>query len=106
MPCKASVTTDFIRDGVESVSPTGVYGSHGGSGDRQTPVLVELLRQVSPLCSEEPEDILPLFVRLGEIYDLPLCDDRVFITRILPLASGSLLKFWGIACVGKVVGRL
>jgi hypothetical protein len=54
-----------------------------------------LLRQVSPLLPEQPEDILRLFVRLGEIHDLGLVPDRIFITRILPLVSGSLLQFLG-----------
>ena len=69
--------------------------SHGGGGDSQTQVLVELLRQVSPLSSEELEAILWLSVRLEEVHDLGLADDRVFVTRILPLVSGSLLTFLG-----------
>ena len=67
------------------------HSSEGG----QASVLVELLRQVIPLSSEEPEEILLLFVRLGEVYDLGLADDRQFVTRVLPLVSGSLLKFLG-----------
>jgi hypothetical protein len=82
-------------NGASSVSPIGLYVSHGGSADGQTMVLVELLHQVSPLCTEEPEDILRLFVRLGEVYDLGLVDDRAFIIRIMPLVFGSLLKFLG-----------
>jgi hypothetical protein len=56
---------------------------------------MELLRQVSPLRSEKPEDIMCLFVRLGEIYDLGIVEDRVFMLRIMPLVFGSLLKFLG-----------
>ena len=67
----------------------------------QTPVLVELLRQVAPLSSEEPEEILWLFVRLGEIYVLRLVHYRQFITRILPLVFGSLLKFLGSCLRGE-----
>jgi hypothetical protein len=55
-------------------------------------VLGDLLRQFSPLRTAEPEDILRLFVRLGEVYDLGLADDRAFIIRIMPLVFGSLLK--------------
>jgi hypothetical protein len=38
---------------------------------------------------------LTLFVRLDELFDLGLVDDRGFITRILPLVTGSLLRFMG-----------
>jgi hypothetical protein len=58
------------------------------------------LKQVKPLSSEQPEDILLLSVTLGEIHALGLADDRVFITRFLPLVLGSLLQFLG-ACLGK-----
>jgi len=47
------------------------------------------------LSSEEPEEILRLFVRLGEVYELGLVDDRQFVTRNLPLISGSVMKFLG-----------
>ena len=40
-----------------------IYTAHGGGGDGQTVVLVELLRQISPLRSEEPVEITRLFVR-------------------------------------------
>ena len=46
---------------------------------------------MAPLSSEEPEEILRLFVLVGEIYDLGITDDREFITRVLPLVSGSPL---------------
>jgi len=54
---------------------------------------LELLRAVPPLCSEEPELIMGLFIRLDAVHDLGLVDDRTFIIKILPLMSGSLLKF-------------
>ena len=56
---------------------------------------LELLRAVPPLCSEEPELIMGLFIRLDAVHDLGLVDDRTFIIKILPLMSGSLLKFLG-----------
>jgi hypothetical protein len=89
---QASVPTDLVHKGVESAPPTHIVdlGSHGRGDSSQTPVLVELLHQVAPLSSEEPEDMLWLFVRLGEIQALGLVDDRMFITRVLPLVSGSL----------------
>jgi hypothetical protein len=67
----------------------------GGSGGSQVVVLVELLRQIPPLKSEEPEAIMALFVWLDETYELGLVDDRTFITRILLLLVGSLLAFVG-----------
>jgi hypothetical protein len=66
-----------------------------GVGEGQVGVLVELLRQLSPLESEEPEAIMRLFVRLHETYELGLVEDRVFIVKSLPLFSGSVLGFVG-----------
>ena len=91
---QASVPTDLVHNVMEPVPHKFGDSSHGGGGDSQTQVLVELLRQVSPLSSEEPEAILRLLVRLEEVHDLGLVDDRVFVTRILPLVSGSLLTFF------------
>ena len=53
--------------------------------------MLDLLKQVSPLSSEEPEDIL-IFVRLGEIHSLDLVEDRCFITRIFLLVPRGLLQ--------------
>jgi hypothetical protein len=44
-------------------------------------ILVELLRQLPPLRSEETEAIMDLFVRLDEICELGLVEGRVFIMR-------------------------
>ena len=63
-------------------------------------MLTGLLRQVTPLLSEQPEDILRLFIRLGEMHALGLTDDRVFIMQLLPLTLGGLLQFVG-ACLCK-----
>ena len=67
--------------------------SNGGE-DRidQTPVLLELLKQVSHLSSEEPEDILNFFVRLREIHNLYLVGDECFITRIFPLVPRGVFQ--------------
>jgi len=92
---QASVPTDLESNGAESVPPIGMYSSPGGSGDGPVLVLMELLRRVSPLRSEKPEDIMCLFVRLGEIYGLGIVEDRVFML-IMPLVSCSLLKFLGV----------
>jgi hypothetical protein len=92
---QASVQNSDIDNTMESVSPPVGLDSHGSAEGCQTPVVVELLRQVSPLRSEEPEAILTLFTRLDEIFELGLVKDRVFITRILPLVTGSLMRFVG-----------
>jgi hypothetical protein len=70
-------------------------GSLSSGGEGQIPVLVELLRPIPHLSSEEPEAIMRLFIRLDEVHGLGLVEDRVFITRILSLVSGSLLTFLG-----------
>jgi hypothetical protein len=48
------------------------------------------------LSTEEPEAILWLVSRLDEIFSLQLIDDRGFIVRVLPLVSGSVLRFFGV----------
>jgi len=92
---QTSVPTDLVSNGAEVVSLTVVCSSHSGGWDGQTVVLVELFRQISPLRSEDPKVILRLFVRLDEIYYLEFVGNGVFITRIMPLVFGSLLKFLG-----------
>lgn len=61
-------------------------------------MFVDLLKQTKLLSSEQPEEISRFFVRFAEIHALALADDRVFITRILPLVPGGLLQFLG-ACL-------
>jgi hypothetical protein len=51
------VPTDLVPNVVEPAPPNSVSCSHVGCNDGQTPVLVELLRQVSPLSSEASEVI-------------------------------------------------
>jgi hypothetical protein len=92
---QASVPTDLVPNVVDPAPPNSVSCSHGGCTDSQTPVLVELLRQVSPLSSEDPEAILNFFVWVEEIHDLGLVDDRTFVPTILPLVLGGLLRFLG-----------
>ena len=104
---RTSIPTDLVHNVVEPFPPNSGYCSHGGCGDRQTAVFSELLRQVSPLFSEEPEIILHLFVRLEEIHDLGLVDDRVFVTRILPLVSGNVFDiFMGLSAQGRQLDKV
>jgi hypothetical protein len=69
--------------------------SDAGVGEGSNYVLLELVRQVPPLYTEEPEVILWVVSRLDEIFLLQLTDDRGFIIRLLPLFSGSVLRFFG-----------
>jgi len=69
--------------------------SHVGPGDSPVTVVVELLRKVQTLSSEEPEAILRLVSKLDEIHALEIVDDRMFIVRILPLVSRAVLRFFG-----------
>jgi len=77
------------------LNPGSDEGPQGDGGFNRTQVLGDLLKQIKPLTSEEPEDILRFFVKVGEIHDLGLVSDRVFITRILPFVPGGLLQFLG-----------
>jgi hypothetical protein len=90
---QASVQTDLVNNLEQPVPQNVGYCSNGGGVDSQAVVPGELLRQISPLSSEKPEDILWFFVRLEESHKLGLVSDRIFVTRILPLVSGSLLTF-------------
>ena len=78
--------------------------SRGRSGESSTPVFVELLRQIPPLRSEDPEAILNFCVQIEEVFELGLVDDRSFVMRVLPLVSGSVLRFLEIACGLGTVG--
>jgi hypothetical protein len=92
---QASVQTNLERNVDPLVFLNGGCCSYGGSVDSQVAVFGELLRQISPLLSEKPEDILWFFVSMEEIYKVGLVIDCVFIMRILPLVSGRLLSFFG-----------
>jgi len=70
-------------------------GSHVGGCGNVVPVVVELLRHVPAVSSEEPEAILILITKLDEIYAFGLFDDRAFLVRILPLVFGAVLQFFG-----------
>jgi len=92
---QASDSNDLVIN-TDITDPSGVPSASRGSGaDAQIPVLVELLRPIPHLTSEEPEAIMRLFIKLDEVHGLGLVEDRVFITRILQLVSGSLLTFLG-----------
>jgi hypothetical protein len=88
---QANDQNDLVCDEIITDPPVGPSVSRGSSGDSPIPVLVELLRPLPHLTSEDPEAIMRLFIRLDEVHGLGLVADRIFITRILPLVPGSLL---------------
>jgi hypothetical protein len=104
---KASVSADLSLDSILAENPILVDNSHVRGMSDANSVFVELMRQLSPLISEEPEVILRFVARLDDIYMLNLCDDRSFITRVLPLVPGVILIFLviahGIAGIGSNV---
>jgi len=85
-------------------NPGSDEGPQEDSGFNRTQVLSDLLKQIKPLTSEEPEDILRFCVKVGEIHDLGLVGDRAFITRILPFVPGDCCNFWARACTQGAVG--
>ena len=98
---KASGSNDLSDDAVPS-EILNVYGEcQAHPVGHCTPVYVELMRKLPPLTSEEPEAILRFVARLDEVYQLKLCDDRSFITRILPLVPGVILRFFGDCLVNR-----
>jgi hypothetical protein len=71
---QANVTTDLIQNVVDPNS--GLYPRDSGR-DSPIALFVELIRQISPLRSEDPEAILQFFVLIEEIFELGLVDDRI-----------------------------
>jgi hypothetical protein len=63
-------------------------GALAGSLESEISVLGELIRNVQPLQSGEPTEILRFFVGLKGIYDLQLASDRLFMVKLLPKLIG------------------
>ena len=80
-----------------SLSPSAPLGNEiqVGCVQGQTWVLVELLRRIPVLSSEEPIEILRFFVRLHDGYQLGFVSDHMFLVRVLPLVGGTMLRFMG-----------
>jgi hypothetical protein len=88
-----------VDGGSLNISPPNVLAennSQGMGGSSNTPVLLELVKQVPPLLSKRPEDMLRFFVCIKEIYRLSFTEDRTFVTLILPLVPAGLLQFLGV----------
>ena len=92
---KAIGAADVSLDPIRVDNPVLTNHSHVPGMSDANLVLIELMRKVPPLTSEEPKAILRFVARLEDVYLLKLCDDRSFITRILPLVPGVLLRFFG-----------
>jgi hypothetical protein len=93
-PTHLSISTE-TDNGVDGPGSHPVGEVFQGSTGSHVTVLVKLLRQNSPVASEEPETSMELFVRSDETCELEPIKDKVFLTRILPFVSGSLLVFVG-----------
>ena len=90
---QASAMSEVSLDPPHSGPFESNFGSHVGGCSNVVPVIVELLRKVPSLSSDEPEAILRLVGKLDEIHSLGLVDDKVFVIGILPLLSGAFLSF-------------
>ena len=93
-PVQASDSAGTL-EGANTAVPPAAGPLQSGNGENQARVLVDLLRQIKPLESERPEEIMRFFVKLEDVYVLGLVDDRTFITRILPLDPTSVLQLLG-----------
>ena len=76
-PEPASDQTDVSSDELHDPPVLG-NSSHRSASYNPVSVLVELLRQVPALSSEEPEAILGLVSKLNAIHALGLVDDKMF----------------------------
>ena len=103
-PEQASDQTDVSADVVHKPPILG-NSSHGNASDNPVSVLVELLRQVPALSSEEPEAILGLVSKIDEIHALGLVDDKMFVVRVLPKVSSAVLRFFRDLRNGKNWGQ-
>ena len=69
-------------------------GSHVGRCGKVVPVIVEFIRHIPTLSSEDHEATRGLITKLDEIYSLRLCDDIAFFFRKLFLISGVVFRFF------------
>jgi hypothetical protein len=92
---QASAPADLSVGVIQNDPQNSNVSSDAGVCEGSNSVLLELVRQIPPLSTEEPEAILWVVSRLDEIFLLQLTDYRGFIIRVLPLFSGSVLRFFG-----------
>jgi len=90
---QANAQSDVSLDATHSGPFESNFVSHVDGCSNIVPVIVELLRKVPSLSSDEREAILRFISKLDEIYSLGLVDDKMFVIRILPLLSGAVLSF-------------
>ena len=81
---KASVSSDLSLDSIREENPILLDNSHVRGMSDANSVFVELMLQLSPLISDEPEAILRFVARLDDIYMLNLCNDRSFVRVFCP----------------------
>ena len=92
---QASAPTNLPTDTATRETQGREIDSHARGSSYSNSVFIELMRQVPPLTSDEPEAILRFTARLDEDHMLGLCDVRSFVTRILPLVPGVIMRFFG-----------
>ena len=93
---QAAAAVDAGNFNVSMHNGPGENNNSGINGNNYSSVLMGLVKQIPPLLSEKPEEILKFFVRVEEMYKLGLTDDRAFIMLILPLLPAGVLQFFGI----------
>ena len=93
---QASAPADLLRSGMVSITPDTGELSQRGSERGQVSVWFwwSYYDKWRPFPPRIPRKTPNIFY-LGEVYALGLADDRKFVTRVLLLVSGSLLKFLG-----------
>ena len=69
---RASASLDLPTDITTRDNP-GWEGNFQAPSNESNLVLVDLMRQVPPLTSDEPESILRFMARLDEVHGLGLC---------------------------------
>jgi hypothetical protein len=89
------IMDDTARADAVEGTPPAEDQTQVGQADSCVPVLVELLRKVSPLTASEPEEVMKLFIKLNVIHRLRLVSDKVIMTRVLPLLIGDVLILLG-----------
>jgi hypothetical protein len=92
-PSVENALGEGLSDRIES-------GALAGSLESEISVLGELFRNVQPLQSDEPTEILRFFVSLKGIYDLQLASDRLFTLKLLPKLKGACSNFLG-GCIRR-----
>jgi len=91
---RASASLDLPTDITTRDNPGREVDVHA-HGNESNSVLVELMRQVSPLTSNEPEAILRFIANLDEVHGLGLCDYSFHYSHFTFRSRGCDAFVWG-----------